>query len=57
MEQVLRLLQEHEGESGIIYCITRKLVEEVYENLKARGIAVTKYHAGLSDEGETHEPG
>ena len=48
--QVLRLLQEHEGESGIIYCITRKLVEEVYENLKARGIAVTKYHAGLSDE-------
>ena len=50
MAQVLRLLQEHEGESGIIYCITRKLVEEVYESLKARGIAVTKYHAGLSDE-------
>lgn len=50
MAQVMRLLQEHEGESGIIYCITRKLVEEVYEVLKARGIAVTKYHAGLSDE-------
>ena len=50
MEQVMRLLREHEGESGIIYCITRKLVEEVYEALKARGIAVTKYHAGLSDE-------
>ena len=50
MAQVTRLLQEHEGESGIIYCITRKLVEEVYEALKARGIAVTKYHAGLSDE-------
>lgn len=50
MTQVIRLLQEHEGESGIIYCITRKLVEEVYEALKARGIAVTKYHAGLSDE-------
>ena len=50
MTQVMRLLQEHEGESGIIYCITRKLVEEVYEALKARGIAVTKYHAGLSDE-------
>lgn len=49
MTQVIRLLQEHEGESGIIYCITRKLVEEVYEALKARGIAVTKYHAGLSD--------
>ncbi len=50
MAQVMRLLQEHQGESGIIYCITRKLVEEVYEALKARGIAVTKYHAGLSDE-------
>ena len=50
MAQVMRLLQEHEGESGIIYCITRKLVEEVYEALKARGIVVTKYHAGLSDE-------
>lgn len=50
MAQVMRLLQEYEGESGIIYCITRKLVEEVYEALKARGIAVTKYHAGLSDE-------
>lgn len=50
MAQVMRLLREHEGESGIIYCITRKLVEEVYEALKARGIAVTKYHAGLSDE-------
>lgn len=50
MTQVMRLLWEHEGESGIIYCITRKLVEEVYEALKARGIAVTKYHAGLSDE-------
>ena len=50
MAQVMRLLQEHEGESGIIYCITRKLVEEVYEALKARGIAITKYHAGLSDE-------
>lgn len=50
MTQVMRLLREHEGESGIIYCITRKLVEEVYEALKARGIAVTKYHAGLSDE-------
>lgn len=50
MEQVMQLLREHEGESGIIYCITRKLVEEVYEALKASGIAVTKYHAGLSDE-------
>lgn len=50
MAEVQALLQEHEGESGIIYCITRKLVEEVYEMLKAKGLSVAKYHAGLSDE-------
>lgn len=48
--ELLSLLREHEGESGIIYCITRKLVEEVYETLEARGVSVSKYHAGLSDE-------
>lgn len=42
-------LQLHPGQSGIIYCLTRKYVEEVYERLKAEGFSVTKYHAGLSD--------
>ncbi len=48
--ELLSILREHEGESGVIYCITRKLVEEVYELLAARGLSVTKYHAGLPDE-------
>lgn len=48
--EVLSLLQEYQGESGIIYCITRKLVEEVYEMLHERGLAVSKYHAGMSDQ-------
>ena len=48
--ELLGLLREHEGESGVIYCITRKLVEEVYELLCDRGISVTKYHAGLPDD-------
>lgn len=37
-------------ESGIIYCATRKNVEKVYEQLRNEGIAVTRYHAGLSPE-------
>lgn len=45
-----RLLTELSGRSGIIYCSTRKAVEEVCEFLQRRGLAATRYHAGLSDE-------
>ncbi|MBO5031951.1 MAG: RecQ family ATP-dependent DNA helicase [Lachnospiraceae bacterium] len=48
--ELFKLLREHYDESGIIYCITRKLVEEVYDLLSERGLEVSKYHAGLSDE-------
>lgn len=41
---------EHREESGIIYCISRKLVEEVCGKLIKEGFSVTRYHAGLSDE-------
>lgn len=41
---------DHEKESGIIYCATRKNVEKVYEMLQREGLAVTRYHAGLSSE-------
>lgn len=43
-------LLEHKGESGIIYCLTRKHVEEVCERLMKDGFSVNRYHAGLSDE-------
>lgn len=42
-------LKLHPGQSGIVYCLTRKYVEEVYERLKGEGFSVTKYHAGLPD--------
>lgn len=46
---VMEYLTAHPAESGIIYCLTRKSVEEVCQKLAARGIAATRYHAGLSD--------
>ena len=50
LQEIQTYLSEHKGESGIIYCATRKNVEEVCERLNHLGIAATKYHAGLSDE-------
>lgn len=39
----------HPGQFGIVYCATRKLVEEVCERLERDGFSTTRYHAGLSD--------
>ena len=41
---------KNNGKSGIIYCLTRKEVEEVCNNLDKEGYSVTRYHAGLSDK-------
>ena len=47
-EQLLRLITtEHEGESGIVYCLSRKSVETTAAWLSDRGIAALPYHAGL----------
>lgn len=43
-------VKKHSGESGIIYCATRKNVEKVYELLKRESVPAAKYHAGLSNE-------
>ena len=43
-------LARQRGQSGIVYCATRKGVETVCEQLMGAGIAATRYHAGLSDE-------
>ena len=47
---LLQLLRERQGHSGIIYCATRKNVEKICDELRARGISATRYHAGLSEE-------
>ena len=47
---VMQYVKEHQEDSGIIYCATRKNVETVCEKLRAQGIAAVKYHAGLGNE-------
>ena len=47
---LLEFMNEHEGESGIIYCATRKNVEKLYALLLRNGLSVAKYHAGMSAE-------
>ncbi len=50
-DEALRvILDAKRSESGIIYCATRKAVEDVCEQLRAEGFAAGRYHAGLSDE-------
>lgn len=51
---VLDYVKEHEGESGIIYCATRKNVEQVYELLCRMDSPAARYHAGLSAEERRH---
>ena len=49
--QLLRFLQdEHAGEAGIVYCLSRKKVEETAAWLESEGIAALPYHAGLEAE-------
>ena len=47
-QYILKYISEHSGDSGIIYCATRKNVDNIYELLKSKGISVGKYHAGMS---------
>ena len=46
---VMEYVTEHPTESGIIYCLARKTVEEVCQKLRLHGVPATRYHAGLSD--------
>ena len=45
--QIIMFIKQHPGKSGIIYCLSRKKVEELAEILKANEIKAAPYHAGL----------
>lgn len=47
---VIEYIEKHPGESGIIYCATRKNVDNLCETLQKKGMPVTKYHAGIDNE-------
>ena len=48
-EQVAAVVARHGGESGIVYCISRRAVEEMCAKLAAGGVRALPYHAGLDD--------
>jgi ATP-dependent DNA helicase RecQ len=47
VREIIRYIKQREGKSGIIYCLSRKKVEELAELLRANGIRAHAYHAGL----------
>ncbi len=44
---IIRFIKQHKGKSGIIYCLSRKKVEEIAGVLQVNGISAVPYHAGL----------
>lgn len=45
--QIIKFIKENEGKSGIIYCLSRKKVEELAETLQVNGVKALPYHAGM----------
>lgn len=46
-KQLIKYIKEHKGKSGIIYCLSRKKVEEIADFLKVNDIKAAPYHAGM----------
>ncbi|MBN1650120.1 MAG: DNA helicase RecQ [Bacteroidales bacterium] len=46
-KDIIRYIKTQPGKSGIVYCLSRKKVEEIAENLQVNGIKALPYHAGL----------
>ncbi len=46
--RIVSYFRDHPGDSGIVYCSTRKDVEKLHEQLALEGVSVTRYHAGLT---------
>jgi len=49
-KDIIKYIKGHQGKSGIIYCLSRKKVEELAETLQVNGIKALPYHAGLESE-------
>lgn len=44
---IIRFINQHKGKSGVIYCLSRKKVEEIANVLQVNGVSAVPYHAGL----------
>ena len=47
LKQIVQYIKKNQGKSGIIYCLSRKKVEEIAESLRVNGINAKAYHAGM----------
>lgn len=54
VKEIVGYLQQRKGQSGIIYCLSRKSVETLAETLKVNGIKALPYHAGMDGQTRTH---
>ncbi len=52
-KQIIKFIKSHLGKSGIIYCLSRKKVEELAETLVVNGISALPYHAGMDSATRT----
>ena len=52
-KEIVKFVKQNEGKSGIIYCLTRKKVEDLAELLQLNGIKALPYHAGLDNKVRT----
>ncbi len=52
--EILGLVRRHEGRSGIVYCLSRRTVEQTAGFLRANGVRALPYHAGLPDDERRH---
>ena len=50
LDYITNFLEEHKNCSGIIYCLTRKSVDSLYNTFSELGYSISKYHAGLSEK-------
>jgi ATP-dependent DNA helicase RecQ len=46
-KEIIKYVKQHPGKSGIVYCLSRKKVEEIAESLQVNGIKALPYHAGM----------
>jgi len=48
------ILNEHEGDTGIVYCLSRKRVDQIAQWLESKGLKALAYHAGMSNDVRQH---